>query len=132
MSRNGTPQRGSAHHCEPEGFDGGLAFDGDSWSGCLWEADLYDTEDPMPTVGEFLESARTIHGLDVTQDLAAWRSAGCPSAHDDSSAVLACLARAREAGHDTYDSDTRSYIFAKGERVRCEGCPECSKTQRTR
>lgn len=90
MPRNGHAPQGVAHLCEPDTFDEGRAFDGDSWSGCLWEADLYDPEDPMPTVGEFLESARTIHGLDVSDLLAAWREAGCPSAREDASLVLAC------------------------------------------
>jgi hypothetical protein len=116
--------RGIAHECEPEDFDNGRAFDGDSWSGCMWECDG-PPDDPMPTVGDFLESARDTHGLEVTAELAAWVAAGRPSARDDASQVEACLLKALRAGHDIYDSDTRSYIFAKAERVNCRACPEC-------
>lgn len=117
--------RGTHHMCEPASFDAGRAFDGDSWSGCMWEVDLYDADDPLPTVADFLESARDIHGLAIEEEMAAWKAAGSPSVLQDAAQIRACLMRALRAGHDIYDSDTRSYIFARGERVSCEACPEC-------
>jgi hypothetical protein len=116
--------------CEPDNFDDGRSFDGDSWSGCMWDVDTSDPDDSLPTVGDFLESARDIHGLAVEEEMAAWVAAGSPSALDDARQVRACLVRALLAGHDVYDSDTRSFIFARGERVRCEACPECERYAR--
>lgn len=120
-----------AHHCEPDDFDAGNAFDGHSWSGCFWESDG-TADDPLPTVGDFLDSARDVHGLDITSEMSAWVAAGRPSILVDGRQVEACLKKALVAGHDIYDSDTRSFIFAKGERVKCDACPECADETRER
>lgn len=118
------PSPGISHGCEPDDFDHGLAFEGESWSGCLWEADG-SPEDPVPTIGDFLESARATHGLVVEDLVAAWVAQGRRSVLDDARLVAACVRRALLAGHDVYDSDTRTFIFAQGERVDCRACPEC-------
>ncbi|MHB8604479.1 MAG: hypothetical protein ACYDCK_04420 [Thermoplasmatota archaeon] len=96
----------------------------------FWEADGTE-EDPVPTVGEFLESARDVHGLEISRELAEWEAAGKPSALVDASQVDACLKKALLAGHDIYDSDTRSFIFARGERVNCDACPDCNAETET-